>query len=74
MNLIDALEYPNFEYSNDGFGEYLKKADATNGQLGAGQYSRFWDLDGDFIPTRDTSTCNKLFYGYNTAGDFATAN
>jgi hypothetical protein len=73
MNLINALEYPNFDYSSAYMSRYRDLYNEGNSQH-SGQYSRVWKEGSELVIARDPLGCNKLFYGYNEKKDFVVAN
>ncbi len=73
INLINALEYPNFDYSNANRGRRLDQVYEDN-ILHSGQYSRVCQKGNEVIMARDPLGCNKLFYGYNEQKDLVVAN
>jgi asparagine synthetase B (glutamine-hydrolysing) len=72
LDLIKALEYPNFEFTDQRIEDYLEKA-KTNTILNAGQYARAWEKNGHILMVRDPLGCNKLFYGHNKDGNLVVA-
>ena len=73
MKVINALEYPNFDYCSN---NRIWSIDTDDGRafFHAGQYSRVWQTESEVAIARDPLGCNKLFYGYNEKGELVVAN
>lgn len=72
MKIVDALEYPNFDYSTLD-PEEIPADSSEPVQLGPGQYARYWCTERDVVMARDPLGCNKLFYGFNRKGELVMA-
>ena len=73
MELIDALDYPNFPHAARVRPALSRLMQGTGGCAPPGQYALAWRDGEDVLLARDPLGCNKLFYGRREDGRLVAA-